>query len=579
MPHSMIKLPNKFSIPVGLLIIMGSGTGICQAPTSLPLQPEKLKYAQEVESEALAKKDTLLMAEAYYLYGKIHAAAHDYLKAKDYFMHSLRIMEKRVDLEKIGRLYRWLSELELRQAHNIEALKYGRLAFAYSQRTGSQKHIAADYHHMGRIYIAFYIKSLPNNSGNPLYDSVLYYCTKGEQMAYELKDKLSIADVSLQLGDFYKYQKDTRALNYYQTALKCYQSLGHKHNEMVMMQNLAHTYLMLGQPEQGYVLVREAEKIYKKLKIREAGTEMGFADFYDKYYSGRKDWEKAYKQIRILADMERNQLLADRDGAVSRLAVEYETEKKEVQLKNQENELELSKQIQQNQRRFLVALFILFLGAIAATAIFYRLFRKNQRLSQQNATLVREQNHRVKNNLQLVSSLLSLQANRLTDEAAKTAVEESQLRIEVMAILQRKLYDGDQLAMVNMSEFIKELVGIALQSFGYEQTKVNYDMALSLLIAADPALRIGLIINELVANACKYAFDQNPNPILRVACSLQNQLFTLKVTDNGPGFQVVETRKVQTFGMRLIQIQVQQLKGTYRFKKEQGSFFEMECKV
>lgn len=575
----MRKLWNKSSSLVGLLIIMGSGVSIAQPPTTLPLQPEKLKYAQEVESEALAKKDTLLMAEAYYLYGKIHVAAHAYLKAKDYFMHSLRIMEKRGDFEKIGRLYLYLSELEILQARNTEALKYGRLAFSYFQRSGSPKRIAAGYHRMAAIYIAIYKSNAHDNLKKSLYDSVLYYCKRGERMAYELKDTMSIADASDRLGDFYRYQKDTRALNYYQTALKCYRVLGHKHNEALIMQKLALTHLGMSQPDNAYALAKEAEKIYNELKIRETQTEKEFAAFYDEYYRGKKDWENAYKQIRILAEMERNQLLADRDGAVSRLAVEYDTEKKEVQLKNQHNELELSKQIQQNQRRFLAALSILFLGAIAATTVFYRLFRKNQRLSQQNAILVREQNHRVKNNLQLVSSLLSLQANRLTDEAAKTAVEESQLRIEVMAILQRKLYDGDYLAMVNMSEFIKELVEIALQSFGYEQTKVNYDMTFSLLIAADPALRIGLIINELVSNACKYAFLQNPNPILGVACALQNQLLTLKITDNGPGFSVVENQKKQTFGMRLIQIQVQQLKGAYSFKSEQGSIFEMNCKV
>lgn len=575
----MRKLPNKISGLVGLLLIMKSAISIAQTSTFLPLQPEKLKYAQEVESDALAKKDTLLMAEAYYLYGKIHVAAHDYLKAKDYFIQSLRIMEKHGDLEKIGRLYLYLSELEILQARNTEALKYGRLAFSYFQRSGSPKRIAAGYHRMAAIYIVIYKSNVHDNLKKSLHDSVLYYCKRGERMAYELKDTMSIADASDRLGDFYRYQKSRRALNYYQIALKCYQVLGHKHNEALIMQKLATTHLAMSQPDKAYESAKKAETIYNKLSIRETQTEKEFAAFFEEYYRGKKDWQNAHKQLKILFDMERNQLLADRDGAVSRLAVEYETEKKEVQLKNQHNELELSKQIQQNQRRFLAALSILFLVATVATTVFYQLFRKNQRLSQQNATLVREQNHRVKNNLQLVSSLLSLQANRLTDEAAKTAVEESQLRIEVMAILQRKLYDGDQLAMVNMSEFIKELVGIVLQSFGYEQTEVKYDMALSLLIGADPALRIGLIINELVANASKYAFPQNLNPILKIECSLQDQLFTLKVTDNGPGFQVVENRKNQTFGMRLIQIQVQQLKGTYSFKSEQGSVFEMHCRV
>jgi two-component sensor histidine kinase len=575
----MIKLPNKFSSLVGLLLIMRSGTGISQAPTTLPLQPEKLKYAQEVESEALAKKDTLLMAEAYYLYGKVYGAANNYLKAKNYFLQSLRILEKRGDSYHLGRLYCRMSILETDQSNTAQALKYARSALPIFQRISSQKGLMEAHNHIGQIYMIICSGNLNNSHRNPVCDSALYYHNKGLQIAYQLRDTNAIIGSNNTLGELYRLQRSPKLIGHYQIILKHYRKSGKKHQEAITLLELAKGYLNFGQLDQAYILAKEAEKIYNQLRIREAKTEMGFIDFYDKYYRGRKDWEKAYKHIRILADMERNQLLADRDGAVSRLAVEYDTEKKEVQLKNQQNELKFSKQIQQNQRRFLAALSILFLGAIAATTIFYRLFRKNLRLSQQNATLVREQNHRVKNNLQLVSSLLSLQANRLTDEAAKTAVEDSQLRIEVMAILHRKLYDGDHLAMVNMSEFIKELVEIALQSFGHEQTKVNYDIVFSLQIATDPALRIGLIINELVANACKYAFPKNPNPILGVECSLKNQLLTLKVTDNGPGFQVVENQKKQTFGMRLIQIQVQQLKGTCRFRSEQGSVFEMECKV
>ncbi len=227
------------------------------------------------------------------------------------------------------------------------------------------------------------------------------------------------------------------------------------------------------------------------------------------------NWKWAFDQLQKLHELNRNRYLADREGAVSRLSVEYETEKKEAQLKSQQKELALTAENFKNQRRFLAAMSALFLLAVGASASFYGLFRKNQRLNQQNALLVREQNHRVKNNLQLVSSLLSLQSNRLTDESAKVAVEDSKRRIEVMTTLQRKLYDGNELATVVLADFVGEVVEAVLEVFGQQQVDVQYDIETALKTSDDVALRIGLIINELTTNACKYAFPQHPHPTFR----------------------------------------------------------------
>ncbi len=154
-------------------------------------------------------------------------------------------------------------------------------------------------------------------------------------------------------------------------------------------------------------------------------TKTFFENTYLQYYKAIGNWKQAYEHVEKLHKLEKNQFLADREGAVSRLGIEYETEKKEALLKSQQKELALSNENQTIQRRFLVALSFLLIGAAVAIVVVYRLYRKNQQISQQNATLVREQNHRVKNNLQVVSSLLTLQSNRLTDEIAKRAVEDT----------------------------------------------------------------------------------------------------------------------------------------------------------
>jgi two-component sensor histidine kinase len=563
---------NKLAFLFLFLFILVSVAN-AQTSNSLPLQPEKLNYAREVEQEAISKKDALLMAEAYYLYGKVHVAAQDYLKAKSYFMKSLRIVEKQRKFDKVGRIYLWLSKLEIEQANGAKALEYGHLSLAYA-RNGSKRQIISAYQIIGNSYVVICRDSLAKNHKHPLQDSLFYYCNLSERMAYEMKDTLSIGAVSNTLGELYRYQRNVKAFQYYKTALELYKAIGHTHNQAVIVQELALTYLRFNQPDNAFPLLKEAERKYKALNIRELHTEKSFAEACLQYYQQKKDWQKAFEQSQLVRTYEHGQMIADRDGAVSRLSVEYDTEKKEAQLKSQHRELALNKENQQTQQRFLVVLSSLLLGTIIASGAFYRLSQKNRRLSLHNAALVQEQNHRVKNNLQLVSSLLSLQSNRLSDESARNAVEDSQRRIEVMSLLQRKLYDDENLAAVNLADFIRELIKMGLQTFEMDQVEVTYQIPHALTLPADYIMRIGLIVNELITNACKYAFPDHSHPALKIEASLDKTTFSLQVADNGKGFDE-SSLPSKSFGMRLIQMQVEQLYGTYRIENKGGMTFNM----
>jgi two-component sensor histidine kinase len=296
-------------------------------------------------------------------------------------------------------------------------------------------------------------------------------------------------------------------------------------------------------------------------------VEKNFASLYMNFYALKENWQKAYEQSLKLQVLERDRMQADRDGAVSRLSVEFDTEKREQALK-------LSQQNQLTQRWLLVVLSVLFFGETITSIALYRISLKNQRLSKQNATLVQEQNHRVKNNLQLVSSLLNLQSSRLDDERARNAVEDSQRRIEVMSLLQRKLYDGNDLVEVNVAEFVQELVEMVLMAFEEEHVAIAYRIDPLVKLPVDSMMRVALIINELVTNACKYAFSDNPEPLLEVAAFIKNKTFHLEVTDNGPGFTHSNVPAC-SFGLRLIQMQVEQLFGTYSFVREGKFRFNM----
>ena len=143
-----------------------------------------------------------------------------------------------------------------------------------------------------------------------------------------------------------------------------------------------------------------------------------------------------------------------------------------------------------------------------------------------------------------------------------------------MSLLQSKLYDGDNLIAVNVADFVRELVSMVLKAFEQEQVEVNYQIGQGEILPADSMMRVGLIMNELVTNACKYAFPDNPNPALQVVAFLTHKTFHLCVRDNGPGFASSDML-YRSFGLRLIQMQVEQLFGTHQFERNRGFQFDM----
>jgi two-component sensor histidine kinase len=544
---------------------------MAQESAYLKAQPERLQYAREVEQEARVKKDPLLLAEAWYLYGKTYAFVGNYHISQKYFLRSLSILEPRGDSFKLGRLYIRLSEIEAKQAHQREALFYAKLSLDLFHRIRSDKGLIRSYVVLGQIYDR-------NQDGKRTnYGRSLFYYKKVESLAFKLKDTLAMAEAAIQLGTLFAKNNDPQAIPYLNRALYLCKQIKKNLNTANALTQLVPAYINARQFELAYRTLIEAENFYAAKQLTEFDIRVAMERNYVLYFQALKQWNQAFLHLKKLNTLERSQLIADRNGAISRLSIEYETAKKEALLKAQKQEIELRNKALQNQQRFTMAIAALFIMAVIASIIFYKLSRKNQLTSHRNEELLKEQNHRVKNNLQVVSSLLNLQSKQLSDQAAKKAVEESRLRIESMALLHRKLYDGDKLAQVDLEEFICELVQGVLKSYGYDHIQPEFEINAGYL-TADKAVPLGLVINELTTNACKYAFPDTVLPRLAIRCHRHKNKIELSVEDNGPGFdhseigrlvlvqddRLLDTRKA-SFGMSLIQSQIVQLNGTSRF--------------
>ncbi len=195
--------------------------------------------------------------------------------------------------------------------------------------------------------------------------------------------------------------------------------------------------------------------------------------------------------------------------------------------------------------------------------------------------LIRELHHRVKNNLQVVSSLLALQSNRLQDETARRALEDGRTRVEAMALVHQKLFLDNELSSVNLSEYLTHL-GLSLcHSFGYKTENIHTEVKmLSQSLDIDKAIPIGLIVNELVTNAFKHAFRRTMQPLITVSVyETESGFLTLRVTDNGGGFDTGSgTQRPDSLGLKLVQTLVDQLNGSLQAEQRNGTIFTIEIR-
>jgi PAS domain S-box-containing protein len=193
--------------------------------------------------------------------------------------------------------------------------------------------------------------------------------------------------------------------------------------------------------------------------------------------------------------------------------------------------------------------------------------------------LLREVHHRVKNNLQVVSSLLDLQSRTIHDPEVLERFQASQDRIRSMVIIHDQLHRTDALDSIDLASYLTQLVGHLTQFHVDPAGRVRLRTELEhVRVDLDRALACGLIVNELVTNALKHAFPDGRSGDVLVACrTLDGARIELAVSDDGPGSQAhVGAPDGQTLGLSLVRTQVRQLKGTLTTDHEQGTHVRVE---
>ncbi len=522
-------------------------------------------------------QNELNLANTHLALKEVYALQTEYGKATEQGYKALEIFKKLNDQKGIAQSYTHLCGLLYYENSYLTGIDLCNIAIEILEKLDSNKDLALAYHNKAFNQLF---------SGDDLQDALTtinkaidLYKTQGE---YGIPMMASIN----WRGNIYKYMGE------YDAAIADYQANFDKSNEMGLkrylipsLANIGHVYLMQGKYEEA--LPYNLEAIDIMIKTGRVGN------LWENYMHVASIYESMgdYKNAMVYSKLYAKAYTELKDRAIQSLEGEiqakYETGQKNATILFQNEKI--------TQQRKTQTLYIILVGLLAFIlfGLFYY-YKKRQKRNQellalnnqldiknkQNELLIKEIHHRVKNNLELVKSLISLQSAQLEDSAAKEAMMASQNRVQSMGIIHQKLYQGENLGSIEMKDYFLNLGEGILDTFNAED-KVKIECAMdNLELDVDTAVPIGLIVNELLTNALKYAFPENRNGTIQINLFQPNpESLSLTVSDNGVGKNIGLSPQGTGFGSQLIQLLTQQLNGTIQEKNENGTAVEFHFKI
>jgi PAS domain S-box-containing protein len=200
---------------------------------------------------------------------------------------------------------------------------------------------------------------------------------------------------------------------------------------------------------------------------------------------------------------------------------------------------------------------------------------------QEKEVLLKEIHHRVKNNMQIISSILNLQAGSVKDPAALECLRKSQSRIRSMALVHEKLYRSSDFSRIDFGEYVRSLASAVFQSCRTDSNQVRLDFkAEEVFLDINTAIPCGLVANEIIVNALKHAFPEGRSGVIKIRLRpLGKGEYRFVISDNGVGFpKDLNFRNTESLGMQLVTLLVGQLDGTINLKRKGGTTFDIVFK-
>jgi two-component system, sensor histidine kinase PdtaS len=533
------------------------------------LRMEKLDSAYTILEDAKSKVKEKDLAFLNTQLGYVFERKGQLDRAADYALESLRLGEKFNDKKAIAMAYSDLSNLFWKHAKYEKGLEYGLKSLNIFEKRGIND---MDYDFTLYVVGNNYLELKNYQKALQYYEHSI---SIGERYAFynNLSDVyISLVDLNAYLNNYQKAEEaGANALKY----------AGLLNNDFMLMRS----WLSIGKLQvlQGNYITA-AESLQKSIAIAsdDFGDEYYLSQAYEalgKAFAGNHNYKDAYKAFAEYDKLKNIIFTAEADQRISLLQTEFDVAQKESTILDQENRIK-----KQSTRQVFISVFaaLLLLMLLLLFITFQNNRKKSKLLRQQNEEkefLLKEIHHRVKNNLGIVSSLLDLQSARLKDPNVINAIKESQNRVYSMGMIHQKLYQGKNLSAIEMKDYFIDLSNHILDSYGAkDRVSLKYKMD-TVELDVDTAIPLGLIFNELITNAFKYAFPDNRNGKINIGLQRKdNQTIVLEVEDDGVGQHKNAQAKGTGFGTQLITLLTQQLDGKIKRNNKNGTSVSIEFK-
>lgn len=524
--------------------------------------------------------------------------------------------------EKVQMVYKLLSLAEVQKGDYKEALRYAHLSEKTAEKVGDQSvDLSSIYNQVGLVY--YYLNQ--ENNAIEYYEKALVIAKRNKAIPFI---RTAAANIAVVLIGQKKYHEGIGMIKEYR---KLYP---HEDKEFEMYENdvLFHTYTIIKQMKDADVYYRKLVDHYGEYAEkanRRASVLYGFS----MYRFQKKDYRSFYKSVKLFDSLtaytgndlirSNNYLLwfkadstlgkykdaikhfqlykkhsdsvfnGEKSRQINSLQIQFDTEQKDrnIQLLKQKEKLQETRIANDTMMRYIFAgvflvltlfAFLLYNRSRLKNNANRKLEIKRRQIDEQNKELkkllaekewlLKEIHHRVKNNLQIVISLLNTQSAYLENEEALTAIQNSQQRMHTISLIHQKLYQSENLSVIDMFWYINALVSYIKECYSSDKNILFVLDLEPVFLDAAQAVPIGLIINEAVNNAMKYAFPDKKKGEVKIHFKQIGQnKYKLEIADNGVGLpENVNINTHESLGMNLMQGLAAQLDGTFFLENENG---------
>jgi two-component sensor histidine kinase len=409
------------------------------------------------------------------------------------------------------------------------------------------------------------------------------------ELKKEINDKHGMAMTLNNLGLTYEVLKNyPKSLSYYIQSLEIKKQIHDDLGTAMTLINIANIYRYNNNYKESF---KSLKKALKKAKAIGATTQI--RDAYQRYYEiyeALQDYKNALKFHKLFIATKDSMFNESSQKKLAELQEKYEVERKKYEIQKLKHEQEEAKiKIEKNnavlsstrtKNYFLIAT-VVFLALL--TLILFKTSKKRKNINEQlnvalkqKDILFKEVHHRVKNNFQLISSILNLHINSIDDEKVTEELREAKNRILSMALVHEKLYKSENLEQIDFKEYLENLIEDLKKSNEVENLQINLNIE-NLRLNIQQSIHLGLIFNELITNSIKHGFKNLPADYFKkikiTIERISEDKWKATYEDNGLGLpDNFDLTKMDSLGINLIQLLVTQLHGELTFINKPATF-------